>query len=194
VTVEREGTAYHPHAGRLPTRPPPTQDEESLCSQWSAWGDDVRAATTGTRLHLSTTSPVTLVDVEVVVHDRTPVESNVLIPCRIGSSTPSGAVLRVDLSAPNSPKLLDTDNNGDPDAELPATQYDLTALTLEPTGKDGWVYAYELRLRLTADGRSRTQTVGTADNPLRTAFIDLDANPYTTYAWDPATAAWIPSS
>lgn len=64
-------------------------------------------------------------------------------------------------------------------------------LAIQLDGKDGWVYTFELRFEIAGHGWT---TFGSRENPIRIAFIDLDAVSYEAYDWHNDEKRWIPAS
>lgn len=193
LVFELSTTAYHPSGGQLPSTPPP----DTPCRQWADWANETAAAATTDRLLVRPTeeqrSPVTVTDVDVVLLDQRPVEKNVLLRCQDQVEITAGPTLHVDLTTPTTPKSVDTDADEHVDATVPSGQFTIHPdearwLSVQLDGKDGWVYTFELRFEIAGHGWT---SFGSQENPIRTAFIDLDAVPYETYDWHPDEKRWI---
>jgi nucleoside phosphorylase len=196
LVFELSTTAYHPRDGRLPSTPPP----DTECGQWTDWANETGAAATTDRLLIRPAegqhSPVTVTNVEVVLLGEAPVEKNVLLRCQDQPVGTAGPTLHVDLTAPLTPKSVDTDADQYAEATVPPGRFTIHPdesrwLAVQLDGKDGWVYTFELRFEIAGQGWT---TFGSREKPIRTAFIDLDSGPYETYDWHRDERRWVPVS
>ena len=126
LTLTTHPTFYYPARGALPAAPPPRypdEDQGAHCQDWAQWAQGIQAAPTSKTLTLNaiagTTSPITILSVQVRVFTKTSITGNQRIQCQYGAGGFGGTTIYPDLDHPNRSIPMDTTGDGTPNATIP---------------------------------------------------------------------------
>lgn len=201
--TQAETTTYYPENGMLPRSNPPSFAPERLlshCEEWTEWARDVKAApiSTSTQLgvYASRTSPLTIVDLKVVIYQRRPMAGSHRILCQYGAGPVEGPRLSIDLDKPARKIPMDTDGDFKPDTTLPESVFVVDTekaetLSIDMSGTPGIVYEYALVVTTVENGGApKEQTLGDHERPLLVAIPGEQEYNSLDFDWSPQKGRW----
>lgn len=202
-----ESSSYYPKNGALPRGNPPDFAPDRLtshCDLWDEWARDVKAAPVASSAQLGVyagrTSPMTIVDLKVVVYQRRPMVGNQRILCRYGAGPVEGPRLSINLDSPARKVPMDTDGDFHPDTTFPDSVFVVDekkaeSISIDMSGTPGMVYEYSLIVTTVENGTApKERKLGSRERPLLIAILGEQEINSIDFDWSTRLGGWYRAS